>query len=350
MPTDRSLLVRCDASAEIGFGHAMRCFALSAAWRQARGRVVFACSELPEVIKARLSGAQIDFVNLGKLEVGSDEDVAATASLAQNVGADWIIADGYSFGGKYQTLLRSKFDRLAIVDDDGKLKPYHARAILNQNPHASETLYPERDRSALMLLGTKYALLRPEFLSRKDESRVHAQVARKVLVSLGGFDPHNATQRVLEAFGKKAIPGLEITVTTGRNNPHFQSLQLAAKNVPGQVKFEQDARDMPSLMAWADLAICAGGSTTLELAYMGLPSLLITLAENQVPIADALDRVGAARKLGWISDLNSDRISQAVLDLAHDQRARQAQSEVGRKMVDGRGAERVVAALAGAAP
>src|SRR5262249_17829448 len=103
--------------------------------------------------------------------------------------------------------------------------------------------------------------------------------------------------------------------------------------------------DMPALMAWADVAIAAGGSSGWELAFMGLPAVLVTVAENQRLIAESLQRAGTAVHLGWHTEVTPARIAEAVRELLSDRAQRQCMSQAGRLLVDGKGAARVVAAL-----
>ncbi|HEX3049196.1 MAG TPA: GNAT family N-acetyltransferase, partial [Aggregatilineaceae bacterium] len=99
------------------------------------------------------------------------------------------------------------------------------------------------------------------------------------------------------------------------------------------------------LMAWADVAVTASGSTCWELLYMGLPSAVIVLAENQEPIARDLSERGAVINLGWQHDLSDEQIGAALRDLIEDEARRKRMSETGRALVDGRGAERVIWAM-----
>ena len=107
-----------------------------------------------------------------------------------------------------------------------------------------------------------------------------------------------------------------------------------------------DAANMPELMAWADCAVAAGGTTSLELACMGLPSLVLVLADNQRDIAAKLQEIGAGRNLGWHAGVPADAISMELSELLLDRTARETMSQRGRELVDGLGARRVVRVLA----
>ena len=138
---------------------------------------------------------------------------------------------------------------------------------------------------------------------------------------------------------------LEIIVVIGGSNPHYECLQREATDASPAISLQRNVSNMPELMAWADLAIAAGGSTNWELAFMGLPSLVITIADNQQAIAAALDRQGVIINLGWHQDLNIERLGLSIQDLIGDRLKRETMSKKGRLLVDGNGAKCVVAAM-----
>jgi spore coat polysaccharide biosynthesis predicted glycosyltransferase SpsG len=142
------------------------------------------------------------------------------------------------------------------------------------------------------------------------------------------------------------LEGIEarIKVLVGVANPHLGALQRLTDRARA-VEIICDADNMAEIMAWADLAVAAGGSTCWELAYMGLPMALVVLADNQRAIAVGLDREGAAINLGWHGSLNTEHTTTMLAALLRDAGRRHAMSRRGRDLVDGRGASRVVATL-----
>jgi len=137
-------------------------------------------------------------------------------------------------------------------------------------------------------------------------------------------------------------------VVVGGSSPHFETLQSASRNLRYSVRVVCDAPNMPELMAWADVAIGAGGSTSWELAFMGLPALVLILADHQAAIADSLQQQGVAVNLGWVGQVTEDRIAITTETLLRDATQRRKMSENGRRLVDGLGAERVAKAMSGA--
>jgi spore coat polysaccharide biosynthesis predicted glycosyltransferase SpsG len=163
------------------------------------------------------------------------------------------------------------------------------------------------------------------------------------LVTLGGADPDNRTRTILEAIAP--IEELTTIAVVGPNNPRATELEQLARRLGGRITIRRNPPDMPQLMAWADLAISAAGSTCWELAFMGTPMLLVVLAENQRPNATCLDKLGVAGNLGWHGELSEDNAGVAIMHTLDDPALRASMSQKGSALVDGLGSARVVAAI-----
>jgi len=322
----------------------MRCLALTQAWREVGGEAVLATALSPGGLEDRLVAEGLPIHRL-RTEAGSDEDARATATAARDIGARWAVVDGYHFTGQYQRLLKDAGIRVLVVDDYGHAGHYWADAVLNQNLHARETLYPSREPDVRMLLGPRYALLRREFWKWRGWRRSHPREARKVLVTFGGSDPANVTLKAVTALARLPSADLDVTVVAGASNSNLPVLQSAVAMAPQSLRLLTDVRDMAELMAWADVTVAAGGSTSWELAFMGLPSLTVILADNQVDLAEALAAHGVAWNLGWHSILTEAKLASALVDLMGDQTTRQAMGARGQELVDGEGGRRVVRTL-----
>ena len=338
------LVIRADASTQIGAGHLMRCLALAQAWQDAGGRVVFLMAMETPALEARLRSEGMEVIHL-PVQPGSTDDAIRTADFAHQVGADWVVVDGYHFGADYQRIIKDSGLRLLFIDDNGHAGHYSADLVLNQNIHAHEGLYPNREPYTRLLLGTRYVLLRREFLKWRGWKREIPGVARKVLVTMGGSDPDNVTLKVVQALQQVDMDGLEATVVVGGSNPHYEELQSAVQDSRFPIRLESNVTNMPELMAWADVAVSAGGSTSWELAFMGVPTLVVILASNQRPIAERLDAVGVAINLGWCADVSPKEMAQVVMQLLKAPRTRAEMSQRGRRLVDGVGSDRVLQAL-----
>ncbi len=323
----------------MGTGHVMRMIALAQAWQDGGGEAVFLCAAITPALEARLK--EEGFL-LEKIQAspGSREDLEATCTAIARYAAHSIpvALDGYQFDADFQLGLKKAGWRLLVMDDYGHAAFYHADWVLNQNISAREELYANRAPHTQLLLGTKFALLRREFLKYCGWQRQIPETARKVLVTVGGADPDNVIGKVIEALAPLDI---EVKVIVGGTTPNLPDLQQAVermKTQPAKIEVVINPTDMPGLMAWADLAIAGGGSTAWELAFMGLPSLLVILAENQIGIPTQLEKVGFGVCLGSKNYLNTQIIFEQSFLLKRDYTRRKDFSSRGKNLVSGNGA------------
>jgi UDP-2,4-diacetamido-2,4,6-trideoxy-beta-L-altropyranose hydrolase len=197
-----------------------------------------------------------------------------------------------------------------------------------------------------LLLGTRYCLLRREFTAWREWRREIAPVAHKVLVTMGGSDPENVTARVMKALQIANIQSSEASIIVGGSNPHFSELQVMASQLDFPLQLYRDASNMAELMCWADLAVSAAGSTCWELAFLGVPALLLDLAENQLLLAQQLHNQNYAIHVGN-RHASAEELAHALQSLVGSQELREMLSLRSRRLVDGEGAKRVASVLFG---
>jgi len=341
------LVVRADGWKAIGAGHLMRCLALAHEWRQQGGTVTFVTHCDSDALAARLAAGCDELVRLLAPPPSPADLPLLAAVLGRYPGAP-VVLDGYGFDATYHDRVRVGGHPLLVIDDHAHLPSYNATWVLNQNAVASPELYRRLGSSATLLLGPSFSLLRGEFAAYQDWTRPRTDVARRVLVTLGGSDPDNVTAVALRAAAAAAAgsPDATVRVIAGHSNPNVDDLRALAAALSPACEVVQGADDMPAQMVWADLAISAAGTTSWELAYMQLPALLITTADNQGTNAAALERRGVARDMGRPDAELAERVARAMAPLMSSRAIRARMARAGRALVDGRGAGRVVAALA----
>lgn len=339
-----TLLIRADASVAIGTGHAMRCLALAQAWQDAGGKVTFAMARQTPAIAGRLAAESCEVVAI-EAKPGSPEDASKLIAVARHKQADWVVVDGYCFDYAYQQALTNSGGKVIFVDDCGNADHYSADIILNQNIHAKNEMYADRDLATQLLLGPRYALLRREFMQWRGWHRDIPAIARRLLVMMGGSDPDNVTARVVGALNR-LNGSLTVTVVIGGSNPHFAALREVTAQSAHEIRIVTDVANPGELMAQNDVCISAAGSTCWELCLLGMPSLVIDVAANQTPVARGLDAQGCAVHVGDQS-VSEDKIAAELGQLLDSQSLRQSLSEDCSRLVDGEGADRVVAVLGG---
>ena len=337
-------MIRTDASTQIGTGHVMRCLALAQAWQDTQGQPIFVMTTSVPALEERLQSEGMQVVHL-TTEPGSLDDAQQTATLAHQFGATWVVVDGYHFGGEYQQILKQSKLHLLFIDDYGHAEHYYADFVLNQNISADEQWYQNREPYTQLLLGTRYVLLRREFWQWRGWQRTVSPVAKKVLVTLGGADPDNVTLKVIQSLQLVEVEKLDAVIVIGGSNPHYENIKIAVQDSRFAIRLERNVTNMPELMAWADVAISAGGSTCWELGFMGLPSILLILAENQRAIAEGLENSGCFVNLGWHEKLDIRNTARWLHKLLVSSKRRSNITKSLQELVDGQGAFRIVTQL-----
>jgi UDP-2,4-diacetamido-2,4,6-trideoxy-beta-L-altropyranose hydrolase len=364
------VVFRVDASLQIGTGHVMRCLTLADALRERDGECMFICrsheGHLAEMIRARgydvtmlpegnPVNAETDIPPAGDrayyarwLGTGWETDMRQTQEVLAGTLAqpDWLVVDHYALDAKWERAMRPLCRYLMVIDDLAD-RMHDCELLLDQNLGRSATDYAGLVPSdCSVLVGPRYALLRPEFAALRTASlarRASSQV-RHVLISMGGVDKDNATGMVLAALREEDLPiNCKIIIVMGSHAPWLESVRNQASALPWHSEVMVNVSDMARLMAESDLAIGAAGSTSWERCCLGLPSILVVLAKNQWPLAQALHSSGGAVLLGEINSIISDLprcMSQAYGSL-NELRDRSSQ------IVTGEGADETVARMKG---
>ena len=305
---------RADASVQIGTGHVMRCLTLADALRERGAECVFICrphtGHLLDLIAQRGHKAaalpalaadttQVRAAPAHSHWLGTDwaSDAEDTRQALGAESVDWLVVDHYALDARWERTLRQTCQRLMVIDDLAD-RPHDCDLLLDQN--LGRTIENYRDLlipHATALIGPQYALLRPEFAQRRAESlarRAKPQL-KQLLITMGGVDKDNATGRVLDALKSCPLPtGLQITVIMGPHAPWLQDIRAQAAKMDYPTQVLVGVSDMAKLMVESDLAIGAAGGTAWERCCLGLPSLILVLAENQQAGAAALQEAGAA--------------------------------------------------------
>ena len=267
-PLDRRLVVRADATTESGTGHMMRTLALAQAWLDAGGHARWLVADGPAALLERIAHEGIEVVSIAA-SAGSRADAdALRAELGRDPEATAVV-DGVSFDEAYLDALGDTSARVLLIADRADRARYPVGFLLNQNAHADRSAYPA-DATCHFLLGTRYVLLRREFMA-DPPPRATPGVAHRILVTFGGADPTGMTARTVEAL--RLLPDdlraiVEVRFIIGAANADGSAIAsgVASPDLGYRASLERAVDDMPALMTWADLAITSGGSTVWKLA------------------------------------------------------------------------------------
>jgi len=328
----------------------MRCIALAQAWQDRGGNVTFLSHCDNETLRKRIIDEDFDFIPIEKPHP-DPSDIIQTLNLLKRhalcpmpSAPQWLALDGYHFSPDYQKIIRENGYKLLVIDDMAHLDHYHADILLNQNIHAS-SLHYSYDRDTVKLLGCEYALLRREFLKYKGWKRKIPEKARRILVTLGGADPDNVTLKVVETLNILNTSDIEVKIVVGPSNPHKELLINAMRHAPCAMRLLHNVSNIPDLMIWADLAISAGGSTCWEMAFMGLPNLIITISDNQADIAKGLGKVGVSIDLRRHEDISIKQFSRQLEGILQNKNKRQKMSGNGQKLINVQGTQKIMGTM-----
>ncbi len=321
------IVFRTDASLQIGTGHVMRCLTLADALRKAGANCTFICrahtGNLLEEIHQRghLAIALIegttkteskDEVTLSHADwLGSDweNDATETRKALGRIMFDWLVVDHYALDARWEKMFRPYCKRIMVIDDLAD-RAHDCDLLLDQNLGRLNSDYRLHIPSTVStLIGSKFALLRPEFGALRTESlnrRRHPQL-KHFLICMGGVDKNNATEDVLNALCKSPLaPDTRIRVVMGKHAPWQDNVRKRAAQMPWNTEVLINVENMAELLCQCDLAIGASGSSNWERCCLGVPSLLLVLAENQKSSAQAIHEAGAA------CQLNIENISESL--------------------------------------
>ncbi|UOP04740.2 UDP-2,4-diacetamido-2,4,6-trideoxy-beta-L-altropyranose hydrolase [Conchiformibius kuhniae] len=365
-------LFRTDASLQIGSGHLMRCLTLAKSLREQGHTAHFVCREhsghlFDLVLKNGFDGSLLPapsasphpnpppqagegvscLAHSAWLGVPQARDSADCEGIIRDFAPDWIVCDHYALDTEWESRARAVCASKILIIDDLHDRCHDADVLLDQNLGSRAADYvgllPAHGR---VLAGTRYALLRPEFAAWRERSlaRRVSGCLNTVLVSLGGVDKDNFTLRVLRALAQWLPPSCEVRAVMGAAAPHLAAVREFAGAAPYRCRVITAADNMGELLAAADWAVGAAGSSAWERCCAGLPSALLVLADNQRGIARALHDAGAAAVLP--SDFTAADLQAACAGA--EQRIRQ--SRAAAALCDGKGVARVVRHLTAPMP
>tara|TARA_R100000306_G_scaffold57640_1_gene55833 strand:- start:620 stop:1735 length:1116 start_codon:yes stop_codon:yes gene_type:complete len=356
---------RVDASTLIGSGHVMRCLTLADALAEAGARCCFIMRQQQGSLEKAVSGRghQVLILSSGGKErsashsenepphadwlvVGWEADASDTLQAMKGIELDWLVVDHYALERRWESQVGVRAKRLMAIDDLADRK-HQCDLLLDQNlgrePHDYDGLVPGH---AKRLIGSDYALLRPEF-ARARALSVEARQTREpgnILVSMGGVDAANVTCNVLRVLDTiEVVSAYRVTVVLGAACPHIDEVTEQAESMRLATRVVVNANNMAELMSQADLAIGAAGGSAWERCCLGLPSLLVVMADNQRPGAEALKHAGASLSLGWPGALE-ETLPRAMREVLAAGRLLEM-SQNAAAICDGLGVQRVADAL-----
>jgi len=352
---------RTDASSQIGTGHVMRCLTLADALSEQGAECQFVCREheghLMSHIRSRgyelhalpkpssNTSFESDLAHASWLGVDWLADADQTCQALGSEELDWLIVDHYTLDHRWESAMRSSCKRIMVIDDLADWQ-HDCDLLLDQNYGSSAERYRGLvSADCAQCHGPEYALLKPVYAERSAQLPARDGQVRRVLIYFGGgADVANLTRLAVQAFQAPELAHIELDIVVGAAYAHQSSLEeLVAQR--GNAIIHWQLPDLVDLMAKADLAIGAGGATTWERCCMGLPAIVISIAENQRPACEALSADMLIDYLGHVDQVTSALIRDRVLSFAANPDLLRDLSERGMKLVDGNGVLKITKSM-----
>ena len=332
------LYIRADGNEEIGTGHIMRCLSIAAAHRKSNGDCVFLTADTK--MKPLLDEQGFRVICIDSTWNDLDKETEKMEVLIRKHGIKKLLVDSYFIARDYLERLH-KLTYLIYMDDiDAFIYP--CSELINYNIYADKLDYPTRYPNTKLKLGPAYVPLREEF-SNLALRQIRKQV-KKVLVTTGGSDPFNvAGEIVRHAVEQSNLSGLHYDIVAGRFNMHLSDLHELSKQHP-DITIHQNVSEISKLMIDCDIAVSAGGSTLYELCACSVPTIVFSMADNQIPAVSAFSEGCMIGCGDWRNEDQHclDNIVTGLVKLTEDTFLRQYLSTNCRKLVDGFGAFRIL--------
>lgn len=347
---------RVDSLVAIGTGHLFRCLTLACELkkRMSNVRIAFVSTEMPADLVRLVTLQGFVFLKIDRYcsktenHIWCMDTMRADANLSLNLikdyfgEIDWLIVDHYNIDYEWEKIVKAATSKIMVIDDLANRKHF-ADVLLDQNvfDNMGERYKGLVSERCLQLLGAEYALLREEFRNRK---RNHKS-PKRILVFFGGSDITGETLKVVQA-----IPliennlQMEFDVVVGSLNPQKDIIREYCLR-GGNINFFCQINNMADLMEEADLAIGSGGSVTWERCCVGLPSIVIPVAENQIEPMKQLEKLGVIK--AYQGERSAEGYSKAINEFLDESESRLTMSTLGQALYDGYGVERVAKILCG---
>ena len=332
----------------------MRCLTLADALKERGSQVRFLCRHLQEHLRQLLDSKEHAFISVDAEPVGEIGDLAHSEWLGTSQRADakgcidalrdqpcdWLVVDHYALDERWETPLRQCTGKIFAIDDIAD-RTHDCDLLLDQNFYGDmhDRYTGKVPHNCILLLGPKFALLREEFRQLHAIARPRMGPVKRMFVFFGGTDSGNFTGVAIDALENIPRQDLHVDFVIGAQHSRREQIKNACERNHFDCHIQTNR--MGELMAAADLAIGAGGATTWERCALGLPSVVVAIAANQVPTAVATSRVGATKFLGSASEISATRLAREVC-ASFDSTWINRTSRFCLEMVDAQGVPRII--------
>jgi len=327
------LFFRVDASKEIGTGHLIRCLTVAHKAKIHGFNIVFICKNDKDNLKQMVVNEGFQFFEIPRelnfkidpnvkhskwLKSSFEHDVFKSINIIQQfIGPKYLIIDHYGIDFKWETIIKEFVDKLIVIDDLADRK-HNCDFLIDQNFFMdSNARYKDKlIGETKTYLGPNYAIFRDEFYVNRILVNVRTKV-QKILIFFGGSDPNNATLRTLNLINDINLENITVEVVVGSTNKHKDEIQKICNN-NRNFNFHCQINYFSKLISECDLCIGAGGINLWERIFMLLPTITISVAENQDLVLQEVQKTGCIYHLGYYKNLSQNEVKKQLLRLIHN--------------------------------
>jgi UDP-2,4-diacetamido-2,4,6-trideoxy-beta-L-altropyranose hydrolase len=336
---DRQVVIRADAGPTLGLGHVIRCISLAQALHDRGHKITFiSIKSLSESIPVA-EYPEFDFLEFEQ----SHADEPGELKQRWPGGVDLLVVDSYFLDREFEDKCRGWSRKILVIDDLAN-RPHNCDYLLDMAPSRRPENYENLvSPDCVYLLGTDYALLRPEFAKLRQaatEHRMQPGPLKRILVNFGGTDDNNTTPLALMAIAKSRLE-VEVDIMVGSGATNLQKIKDAIKEFYPQAILHLDVRNPAPLMASADIAIGAGGGTMWERCCLGLPTIVVQSSPDQSLNYSVIADMQAMWPAGQHETISVESLADQLCLLSQNANEVQKVSQTAASICDGRGARRV---------
>lgn len=350
-----NFVFRVDSSDKMGSGHVMRCLMLANSLLDEGHYVKFLCREHNGNIYDILQNPLLNFTLLKNtnlnysnkddnswLGVNQEEDAIQTIKSLDGEVYDWLIIDHYFLDFNWERKLKKYVKKILVIDDLAN-RTHECNILVDSNyvDNFHKRYQNKTNSTCLKLLGPDYCFISKEFHKFRNSPRKRSNIVDRVLIYFGGVDQYNLTEKCLKIFSGNNLKHIKLDIVVGGMNKNHKNIKIITSK-RDSTYIHRSLPNLANLMNSADLSIGAGGVTTWERMFLGLPSIIITIAENQIAGAEELSKNNYITYLGHYNELSPDQLKNSIIKKIEDRDNLFLESHSAENLVDGNGLSRIM--------
>lgn len=335
------ILFRCDATPEYGYEPFYQCLSLAAAMQRRRRGTIFHSYLEPLSLATVINRGNNEWV-AAESPIGTGNDIDATLKEVRRQGASAVVVAGHGVTTEYLQAIVNTGTRVISLDSEAGIK-FPSKLVVN--PFLAPGSKPYKcDRGSQLLLGKKFALVRGIFRRQRTIRATEQPGAFRALVAFG--DDDFADQTLVRTQQLLEMPKVDkISILARTHHPRFDEIRDFADDSGGRVEVITEVKELMTRLVRAHIAVTSGDTWALELCCVGIPQLMLPSKQTHLLNAKRMDDEGVGTFLGAAEDVSEVALAEAVGIVLDDPMERKGMNRCGRRLIDGRGGDRIVNGL-----